>query len=62
MNAKVTLVRLSAGSRNDVYPIDRAEAMLAFRNGGWTLADNRYSWDAANGRLVRKKKKGNADA
>jgi hypothetical protein len=60
MNAKVTLVRLSAGSRSDVYPIDRAEAMLSFPNGGWQLADNRYSWDAKNKRLVRKKN--NADS
>ena len=61
MNAKVTLVRLSAGSRSDDYPIDRAEAMLSFPNGGWVLADSRYSWNAADGRLVRKKK-GNADS
>lgn len=60
MNAKVTLIRLSAGDRSDVYPIDRAEAMLSFPNGGWKLSDSRYSWDAANGRLVRKKKS-NAD-
>ena len=60
MNAKVTLVRLSAGSRSDAYPIDRAEAMLSFPNGGWKLADSRYSWDAVNKRLVRKKN--NADS
>lgn len=60
MNAKVTLVRLSAGDRCDVYPIDRAEAMLSFPNGGWMLADSRYSWDAAKRRLVRKKS--NADS
>jgi hypothetical protein len=34
--------------------------MLSFPNGGWQLADSRYSWDAVNKRLVRKKN--NADS
>ena len=64
MEAKVTMVTLSAWDGTREFPIEQAEALLTMPvkgGGGWSLADDGF--ELVEGHLTRRttKKKGKTD-